>query len=92
MFMRRRVPMIYSRAELVADAAVHAIGLVAALVAVPVLFSLAVVWFGETWMVLAAAVYGMSLIGMFVCSALYNMLRAAAWKDLLPRSTSRRST
>ena len=47
MFTRHRVPMVYSRAEVLSDAAVHAVGLVSALIAAPVLVTLAVVWFGD---------------------------------------------
>ena len=65
MFTRERVPMVYSRAELVSDAAVHVIGIVAALIAVPVLVTLAAVWFGDPTTVVAAVVYGLSLIAMF---------------------------
>ncbi len=85
MFTRERVPMIYSRAELVSDAAVHVAGIIAALIAVPVLVTLAAVWFGDAGTVAAAVVYGVSLIGMLACSALNNMARLPAWKDLLRR-------
>jgi hemolysin III len=84
-FTHARVPMIYSRAEQLTDAAVHVLGIVAALVAVPVLITLAAVWFGDATTVIAAAVYGVSLIGMLACSALYNMTPMPAWKDLLRR-------
>ena len=47
MFTRQRVPMSYTRAELISDAAVHVAGVVAALIAVPVLITLAAVWFGD---------------------------------------------
>ena len=85
MFARERVPMIYSRAELLSDAAVHVAGILAALIAVPVLITLAAVWFGDASTVAAALVYGISLIGMLACSALNNMLRLPAWKDFLRR-------
>lgn len=85
MFVRPREPAIYSRAEIVSDAAVHAVGLVAALVAVAVLLVLAGLWFGATWVLLAAAVYGLTLIGMFVCSALYNLVASPAWRDTFRR-------
>jgi hemolysin III len=85
MFTQERVPMIYSRAEQVTDAMVHLAGILAALVAVPVLVTLAAVWFGDATTVIAAVVYGVSLFGMFACSALYNMIPRPAWKDLLRR-------
>jgi hemolysin III len=85
MFVRPREPAIYSRAEIVSDAAVHAVGLVAALVGVAVLLVLAGLWFGATWVLLAAAVYGTTLVGMFVCSALYNLYAPPAWRDTFRR-------
>ncbi len=85
MFTRERVPMTYSRAELISDAAVHITGILAALVAVPVLITLAAVWFNDASVVGAALVYGLSLIGMFACSAANNMIRLPDWKDLLRR-------
>ena len=85
MFTRHRVPMIYSRAEILSDAAVHAVGIVSALIAAPVLVTLAAVWFGDPTTVAAARVYGLSLIAMFVCSAVYNLVALPAWKDVLRR-------
>lgn len=85
MRMRERLPMAYSRAELVSDAAVHVIGILAALVALPVLVTLAVVWQGDGRTVAALVVYGVSVLVLLVCSALNNMLRLPAWKDWLRR-------
>jgi hemolysin III len=85
MFTRERAPMTYSRAELLSDAAVHVIGIAAALVAVPVLVTLAAVWFGDATTVIAAGVYGASLIAMLLCSAANNMIQVPARKDLLRR-------
>ena len=85
MFTRQRVPMTYSRAELLSDAAVHVTGVVAALVAVPVLITLAAIWFGDATTILAAAIYGASLLAMFLCSAANNMIHVPARKDLLRR-------
>jgi hemolysin III len=85
MLTRRRVPMVYTRAEILSDAAVHAVGLALAVIAVPVLVTLAAVRFGDPTTVVAAAIYGASLIGMFVCSAIYNHLALPAWKDVLRR-------
>jgi hemolysin III len=85
MFTRHRVPMVYSRAEVLSDAAVHAVGLVSALIAAPVLVTLAAVWFGDATTIAAAAVYGLSLIAMFLCSAVYNHLALPARKDVLRR-------
>jgi hemolysin III len=85
MFIKQRVPMIYSRAERVTDAMVHVAGLLGALVGVPVLITLAALWFGDAGTVIAAVVYGVSLLAMFTCSALYNMVQLPAWKDMLRR-------
>jgi hemolysin III len=85
MLTRQRVPMTYSRAELLSDAAVHVTGVLAALIAVPVLITLVAVWFGDMTMLIAAAVYGLSIIAMFVASAFNNMVRLPDWKDLLRR-------
>ena len=85
MFTRERVPMVYSRAELISDAAVHVTGVAAALVAVPTLVTLAALWFGDATTVGAAAVYGASLLAMFLCSAANNMIHVPARKDLLRR-------
>jgi hemolysin III len=85
MLTRERVPMVYSRAEIVSDAAVHAVGLLAALVAAPVLVTLAAVWSGDATTVAAAAIYGLSLVAMFACSAVYNLVALPAWKDFLRR-------
>jgi hemolysin III len=85
MIARPRVPSIYSRAELRSDAAVHLAGILSALVAVPVLVTLAAVWFGDAGTVIAALVYGASLIAMLICSAVYNMVHRPGWKDLLRR-------
>jgi hypothetical protein len=54
MITRERVPMTYSRAELLSDAAVHVTGIVAALIAVPVLVTLAAVWFGDATTIITA--------------------------------------
>jgi hemolysin III len=85
MFTRPRVPAVYTRAEQVSDAAVHAVGLVSALVAVSVLITLAAVWSGDAPTMIAAVVYGISLIGMLACSAIYNIAPLPAWKDFLRR-------
>ncbi len=85
MMPRARIPSIYSRAELLSDAAVHVAGVLSALIAVPVLITLAVVWIGDRGTVIAASVYGTTLIAMLICSAIYNMLALPDWKDFLRR-------
>lgn len=62
-----------SRAEQMADATVHVIGVVGALLAVPVMITLAAVWRSEGALVAAIAVYGASLLAMFAFSAGYNI-------------------
>ncbi|MFN6924803.1 MAG: PAQR family membrane homeostasis protein TrhA [Tabrizicola sp.] len=63
----------YSRDEWISDAVVHVLGVAAALVAVPVLITLAVVLRGDGSAVAATTVYGVALIAMLGFSALYNM-------------------
>ena len=75
----------YTRAEIISDAVVHAAAIVAALIAVPVLVTFAVVWSGDPGTVTAAAVYGATLIAMFCCSAAYNHLAWPGWHDCLRR-------
>lgn len=64
---------VRSRAELVADAAVHIVGVVAALMAAPVVVALAATWRGDGALVAAVAVYGATLIAMLAFSACYNI-------------------
>jgi hemolysin III len=85
MYTRQRVPPVYTRAELLSDAAVHAVGLVCAMIAAPVLVTLAALWFGDATTVAAAAVYGLALVAMFVCSTAYNHWALPGWKDVLRR-------
>jgi hemolysin III len=85
MFTRQRVPLVYSRAEQLSDAAVHVAGIVSAMIAVPVLVTLAAVWLGDASTVVAALVYGASMIAMFACSAIYNMVSLPDRKDFLRR-------
>ena len=55
---------VYSQAERRADAVIHVAGVGAALIAVPTLITLAVLWSGEAATIAAAAVYGASMIAM----------------------------
>jgi hemolysin III len=75
----------YSQAEHVADAVLHALGVVGALVAVPVLVTLAAVWHGDLPAVMASVVYGLSLIAMFTFSASYNLVSNPGAKEILRR-------
>lgn len=63
----------YSRAEWISDAVVHVTGVVVALMAVPVLVTLAIVLRGDASAIAATALYGGALIAMLLFSALYNM-------------------
>lgn len=81
----RREPPIYSRAERLSDGVVHVAGILSALIAVPVLITLAAVWYGDSGTVAAATIYGVSLIAMLCCSAVYNMLAWPGWQDMLRR-------
>lgn len=65
----------YSPAEWLSDAVVHVSGVVIALLAVPVLVTLAVVLHNDTPAIAGATLYGVALILMLLCSALYNMTR-----------------
>lgn len=74
-----------SRAERLADATVHVIGIVAAGVAVPVLLVLTALLRGDAAAMIATGIYGLTLILMILCSALYNMVTRPDWKPLLRR-------
>ncbi|QBX36169.1 hypothetical protein E4191_10470 [Paracoccus liaowanqingii] len=63
----------------------HAIGLGAALLAVPILISRTWSLGGEASALVGVSVYGATLIGMILCSALYNMKHPDAWSPVLRR-------
>ena len=69
----------YSRAEYISDAVVHGLGIAAALIAGPIL-----IWHAATGAALTTAmtVYVVTMVGMWVCSALYNLVLR---EDLIPR-------
>ncbi|WP_410218445.1 PAQR family membrane homeostasis protein TrhA [Paracoccus sp. (in: a-proteobacteria)] len=75
----------YSRSEVVSDFIVHAIGLAAALLAVPVLLIRTWSLGGEASVIAGVAVYGATLIAMILCSTLYNMAHPDRWSDVLRR-------
>jgi hemolysin III len=84
----------YTRTEQLADATIHLIGVVGALVAVPVLVVLAATWRGDGPLVAAVAIYGVSLIAMLSFSASYNLAqlrlapgRAIDWLRRLDHAT-----
>ena len=76
---------VYTRAERLADAVMHGLGILFALIAVPVMVTLAAVWYGDASTVGAALVYGASLIAMFTLSACYHMVRHGRAKQFLRR-------
>ena len=75
----------YSRSEYLSDAVIHVLGIVAVLVAVPVLITLAVQWRGDGAAVLGITIYGITLFAMILFSALYNMIKHEGWTWLLQR-------
>lgn len=83
--LQRRDPPVYTRAEYLSDAAVHVAGITLALIAAPVVVTLAAVWIGDAAAITAVAIYAATLVAMLVCSALYNMIQRAEWRDRLRR-------
>lgn len=75
----------YSDSELTADAVVHYIGVITAIMAVPVLITLAAAANGDGAMIAGVAVYGAMLIAMLSISAGYNMARHPRLKEILRR-------
>ena len=71
--MTRERTQRFARAEHVTDTAVHAVGVMAALAAVPVLIYMSVTHRGGSGVTAAVAVYGVSLLAMLVSSAIYNV-------------------
>ena len=63
----------YSRAERLSDAVVHLLGIVAALIGVPVLITLSVVLHGDAPAVASTTLYGVALLTMLVFSALFHL-------------------
>ncbi|MEX3016935.1 PAQR family membrane homeostasis protein TrhA [Gymnodinialimonas hymeniacidonis] len=72
----------YSRAEYISDAIVHGIGIGGTLIAGPVLVTLVAVWIGDAGSVTAAVIYAVTMLAMWICSALYNLVQR---EDLVPR-------
>jgi hemolysin III len=75
----------YSRAERVSDGVVHLVGISLALIGVPLLIVLTVIFRSEPGPVVGASVYGVTLIAMLSFSALYNIVDSARWTDLFRR-------
>ena len=74
----------YRRAEIAADAVIHALGVGFALIGGPILIGL-VAAEGEAWPIAAISIYVATLIAMFTASAGYNLIPIPAWKDWLRR-------
>ena len=70
----------YTRAERISDAVVHISGLSVVLMAVPVLVTLAIVLHGNAPAIAGTTLYGVALIAMILCSALYNMAEHPQWR------------
>jgi hemolysin III len=75
----------YTHAERLSDAVIHVSGLVLVLVAVPVLITVTAFLRGDTSALLGTTIYGLALIAMILCSALYNMIASPDWRWLLKR-------
>lgn len=75
----------YSRSEIVSDFIVHAMGLTAALLAVPILILRTWSLDGGMSGVVGVSIYGTTLIAMILCSTLYNMTHPETWSHVLQR-------
>lgn len=75
----------YSRAEYISDAVIHVSGLVSVMLAVPVLITLTVMVRGDAPAIIGTAIYGVTLITMILCSALYHMVTHHHWRPLLKK-------
>jgi hemolysin III len=73
-----------SRRELIADAVIHIVGLVAGIGGAIVLLTLGAVW-GDALDVAALLIYAAGLLAMLICSALYNLARGSKRRALLRR-------
>jgi hemolysin III len=75
----------YSRTENISDFVVHAVGLSAAVLAVPILIVCAWSLGREPTVLLGLTIYGAALITMILCSTLYNMAHPDVWSGVLRR-------
>lgn len=75
----------YSRAEYLSDAAIHVVGLVMSVLLAPALILLAVSVRGDAPAVVGTTIYGVTLVAMILCSALYNIIGEGRWAWLLQR-------
>lgn len=82
--MSSRVFRQYTRGELIADGALHIIGIVSSVAAFIVLMWLGLT--GETALMVAGfAIYGLALIATFSCSASYHFVSNPTAKEVLRR-------
>ncbi|MCX8507394.1 MAG: hemolysin III family protein [Rhodobacteraceae bacterium] len=75
----------YSRAEFLSDTVIHVSGLVIVLISVPVLITMTAFVRGDFSALVGITVYGLTLIAMILCSALYNIVGQGRWSWLLRR-------
>jgi hemolysin III len=80
---RKNFPM-YSRGEVLADAAAHVLGLLFGLVATVALLITAS-QHDQALLILGASLYGLGLLAMLTCSAAYNLWPPSPTKELLRR-------
>lgn len=78
-------PVAYTRAERIADAIIHALGVTLALMAAPVLVTLAVLLDGTGPVVAGVSVYSVGLLMMLCCSAAYHLVPVPTWREVLRR-------
>ncbi len=83
--LKSREPNVYTRAERLSDGAIHVLGVLSALIAAPVLITLAAVWFHDRSMIVAVSVYCVCLVLMLSCSAIYHLAPLPNRRDLLRR-------
>lgn len=83
--LSRAGPRAPDRAERVADAAIHWLGLGLAGLAAPMLVGLAVLWDGRVSVVAGVAVHAAGLLAMLGASAAYHLRHASARRELLRR-------
>ncbi|MGM0584293.1 MAG: PAQR family membrane homeostasis protein TrhA [Pseudomonadota bacterium] len=78
-------PVPCTRAERIADGIVHALGVTLALMAAPVLITLAVLLDGSGPMIAGVSIYSVGLLLMLGCSAAYHLTPMPTWREALRR-------
>ncbi len=74
-----------SRAERLADAAVHCTGVALAMLAAPVLVTLCAVFYGPGKEIAGVSIYVAGMLLMLGCSAAYHMIPTTTWRVALRR-------